>query len=107
MKRFLMFSASVLCLALAALIAFYIGSYQVEAQGQPDAIYLYQEYAEYHNIIAILPNGDVYGRTGHGWRLSDVSWNNAPNFLGNFWDGVVSTEKHSWSGVKDQFDTKK
>ena len=42
MKRFMMFSVSVLCLAVAVLIGFYVGSQRAEAQAPADTQYFYQ-----------------------------------------------------------------
>ena len=38
MKRFMMFSVSVLCLAVAVLIGFHVGSQRVEAQAPAEVI---------------------------------------------------------------------
>ena len=101
MKRFLMFSVSVLCLALTALIGFYIGSHEVEAQNPP-AEFQY-EIGGYNgqSHYLMLPNGDVYLRTG-----TTTFGNQSPaSYVGNFFEGgAVSTEQNSWSGVKGQFE---
>ena len=104
MKRFLMFSVSVLCLALAALIGFYIGSHEVEAQVPGQVIgYAANESESYHFVL--LENGDIYLRRHGGNYIDWLYWmNEAPVFLGNFWEGAVSTDKSSWGGIKGQFE---
>ena len=104
MKRFLMFSVSVLCLAIAALIGFHIGSHQVEAQAPPEVQYFVTPTGEHLtvNITAILPNGDVYSR-----QIYHGNWYDVIQSPGNFWEGAVSTDKSSWGDIKGQFKSNK
>ena len=105
MKRFMYFSVSVLCLAFAALIGFYIGSHQVEAQVQdPISGYCVLSDGTYIYHFTMLSNGDTY------IRHSTIYWNNPieflhpePKYYGNFWEGAVSTDKSSWGDIKGQF----
>lgn len=103
MKRFLMFSVSVLCLAFAALIGFYIGSHQVEAQVGQDTIgCTATHYANQYYIHTImLNNGDTYRRL---YNNNTKQWYSEPAvYIGNFWEGAVSTDKSSWGEIKGQF----
>ena len=99
MKRFMYFSVSVLCLAVAALIGFYIGSNRVEAQSSSPIVGYSNWNANQHYVI--LENGDVYSRmhnyipgTGYCW------YEDAPIYYGNIWDGAVSTDQSTWGDIK-------
>jgi hypothetical protein len=80
------------------LIGFHIGSQRVEAQA-PEDIGGYRVVGDTQYIwhIVMLPNGDVfqkqYSRGTHQWYESQ--------YLGNFWDGVVTTDQSTWGGVKE------
>jgi hypothetical protein len=142
MKRFKMFSVSILCLSIAAFIEIYIGSQRAEAQisndvqysfdeagyvtailqngdvytahtdlqgnftrwycgnfwapiGQiiPDALFLGDGY----DLVAILPNGDIYRGGITGSTNKDLC---VTIYCGNYWDGIVATEQSSWGSVK-------
>ena len=87
MKRVLMFSVSVLCLAVSLLIGFHVGSQQVEAQAPAGVQYFYQQYGNSDHYLAILPNGDVY----HQSEASDQLQPN-PTYFGNFWGDMDPTK---------------
>ena len=99
MKRFLMFSVSVFCLAVAALIGFYIGSHEVEAQVHGSIVGFNSVGNDYRIITG---NGDIYYRVtvatnGGPWASNLI-------FIGNIWEGEpVSTEQNSWGEIKGQF----
>ena len=97
MKRFLMFSVSILCLSIAVLIGFYVGSQRVEAQAPAEVQYFYAHEASGNYIMAILPNGDVY----HNAHSGGSPFTEESNYIGNFWTGVVATEQSSWGNIKD------
>ena len=93
MKRFMMFSVSILCLSIAVLIGFYIGSQRVEAQAPAETMYFCDASVGY--VTAILPNGDVYYRS-----YSNGLWTRDLQYLGDFWGGLVPTASSSWGNVK-------
>ena len=87
MKRFFMFSVSVLCLAVAVLIGFYVGSQQVEAQESAIAGFdiHFNARGDYAYMTVIMSNGDTYRR-----RLSTTGTNfnssfPLPQLIGNYW----------------------
>lgn len=48
-------------------------------------------------------NGDIYKR-GYVYNQEDTSIFVEPCwYLGNFWEGAVSTDKSSWGEIKGQF----
>jgi hypothetical protein len=102
MKRVLMFSVSVLYLAVSVLIGFNVGSQRVEAQDASTAVfYIYNpdlNAAANPRIVAIIPGGETYMQqvddSGH--------FNGPPNYVGNFWDGTVSINQSTWGNVKKQ-----
>ncbi len=97
MKRFMMFSVSVLCLAVAVLIGFHVGSQRVEAQAPADISgYRVVSDTQYNWHCVMLPNGDVYQRQ---YSKGVHYWSEA-NYLGNYWDGTVSTGQSTWGDVK-------
>jgi hypothetical protein len=103
MKRFMFLSIGVLCLAIAVLIGFYVGSQRAEAQSSAVIGFTTYSLGASDYCIALLPNGDVYVRK----ILSDSTYrvfSTTPAYsLGNFWDGAVATDPATWSGVKGQF----
>lgn len=156
MKRFLMFSVSILCLAVAMLLiamnimaqhpqilfyrsippgegALYTYHFAFAADGNVYAVrnemlypatelgflignfwegieqpnYEIVNYSVYargriwilHYII--LSNGNIYMRISD--HNNQVFHSNPCLYIGNFWEGAVSTEQNSWSGVKNQF----
>jgi hypothetical protein len=101
MKRFMFLSIGVLCLAVAALIGFYVGSQRAEAQASPDAQYFVFNYGSTScSYRAILPNGDIYSNSDNG---APYYFAYPAHYIGNFWGGTVATDKSTWSGVKGQF----
>lgn len=61
MKRFMYFSVSVLCMAIAAIIGFHIGSSTISAQTASDIQYHTVECGSGKCLVhAITPSGDVY-----------------------------------------------
>jgi hypothetical protein len=77
MKRVFYFSVSFLCLALAALIGFHIGSRSVEAQstGLSIAGYHYIDGYKPFDRTVVLNNGDIYADGTHLcniWELSSI-----------------------------------
>lgn len=99
MKRFMFLSIGVLCLAIAALIGFYVGSQRAEAQTPTGTLFFVNINAGWHYYYAILPNGDIYVNVGASGNPAVVE---GASFCGNFWGGQVSTNKSTWSGVKGQ-----
>lgn len=102
MKRFMFLSVGVLCLAIAALIGFYLGSHNAEAQSNI-AIAGFSSISKYGTgeyCTVMLPNGDVYMREFYDWGV--FAEPPAKN-IGNFWEGATATNKSTWSGVKEQF----
>jgi hypothetical protein len=102
MKRFMFLSIGVLCLAIAALIGFNVGSQQAKAQSS-EIVSVYCDNQGYS--VAFLTNGDAYVR-----RLivgTDCSyWSFDPAcYAGNYWShsDTISTNKSTWSGVKGQY----
>ena len=96
MKRFMMFSVSIMCLSIAVLIGFYVGSQRVEAQAPGDAQYFYAYDGGRHIITAILPNGDIYYNKHIEGPFTEES--RSP---GNFWTGIVASEQSSWGNIKN------
>ena len=99
MKRFMFPSIGVLCLAIAVLIGFHVGSQNATAQPVL-AIFHVTNADGIVCLTAITSTGDVYG--------AEYNWQNPSlghfRFLGNFWTTPpVATEKSTWSGVKGQF----
>ena len=103
MKRFLMFSVSVLCLAVVLLIGIYIGAQVAKAQGpDPSAVQEYRVALYSSNQIfhfVMLPNGNLYARSSENRR----PFTSGLNYVGNFWEGAVSNDKSSWGDIKGQF----
>ena len=99
MKRFMFLSIGVLCLAVATLIGFYIGSRSAVAQAPAEAQYFYAKDGNYNLYRAILPNGDIYKNVDEGGPLLYAT----PTYAGNFWGNSVGTDKSSWGGVKGQY----
>jgi hypothetical protein len=97
MKRFMFLSIGVLCLAIAALIGFYLGSQRAEAQSSSGAVYL----ASTDVVVGVLPNGDVYSNVLVGYP-PDFRYPQA-HYMGNFWQGAVGAKGSTWSGVKGQY----
>jgi hypothetical protein len=100
MKRFMFLSISVLCLAIAVLIGFYVGSQSATAQTPAGTVFYVNTNAGYHYYYAILPNGDIYVNVGN--------YGNPPvaqgaSYCGNFWSGQVATDKSTWGTVKGQY----
>jgi len=96
MKRFMFLSIGVLCLAIAVLIGFYVGSQRADAQTPAGTVFFVAGGA----YQAILPNGDIYynyynENAGGLWP--------AARYRGNFWGGTVSTDKSTWGTVKGQY----
>jgi hypothetical protein len=100
MKCFMYLSIGILCLALAALIGFEIGSQRVEAQPSLDGI-RFSVSATQDKIggarvycFATLPNGDVYDRQ---MELGNLGWHFYPLMTaykaGNFWEGATAANK--------------
>ena len=86
MKRFMMFSVGCLCLAVAVLIGFHIGSSRVEAQESAivgfDINFNAKHTSAYMTVI--MSNGDTYrrrlGTTGTNFHSSFL-----PQLIGNYW----------------------
>ena len=98
MKRFMYFSIGVLCLAIASLIGFYVGSHRVEAQ-TPGVVIGYTSMDNLpQNASIMMQNGDVY------WRNIGVAPNGTryfqgtgPSYIGNFWiSSPMSSESSTW-----------
>jgi hypothetical protein len=98
MKRFMFLSIGVLCLAIAVLIGFYVGSQKATAQTSEAQYFFTYSGGSYFHYVAILPNGDVYR---HQLLSNDPM--QTPAYVGNFWGGGVATDKSTWSGVKGQY----
>lgn len=96
MKRFMFLSIGVLCLAIAVLIGFYVGSQRADAQTPAGTVF----FAEGSAYQAILPNGDIYYNY---YNINAGGLWPAAAYRGNFWGGTVSTDKSTWSGMKEQY----
>jgi hypothetical protein len=99
MKRFMFLSIGVLCLAIAALIGFYVGSQRAEAQ-TPTGTMFFVNFSGSHYYYAVLPNGDIYVNVGANGNPAVAE---GASYCGNFWGGQVSADKSTWSGVKGQY----
>ena len=86
-KRFALVSFGLLCLSLAALIGFHLGSHSASAVA-PEAtsdwrVTQFDEDKVYYHVL--VSNGDVFVRT---LTLADGQLDDPPaTFAGNFWDG--------------------
>jgi len=106
MKHFFYFSISVLCLAIAALIGFHIGSRSVEAQSTDLPIEGYSVVqapadSPYFHHYVIYSNGDVYRRT---LDVNTDEFTPEHLFVGNFFDGEapVNASESTWGNIKNQ-----
>jgi hypothetical protein len=114
MKKFMQFSISVLCLTIAALVGFHIGS--GKAQAQSGTIVSFASGIEGGGVhYVILSNGDVYrqrtfnqGATGSS--ACDGAYGLAtycapPDYIGNFWTGTspVGLSPASLGTVKSNY----
>jgi hypothetical protein len=99
MKRFMMFSVSILCLSIAVLIGFYVGSQRAEAQTPEGTVFFTNSYGGYFYYIALLPNGDIYINSGAG---GGVAVSGSASYCGNFWSGQVSAAESTWGDVKSR-----
>ena len=99
MKRLMYLSVSILCLAIAALMVFYIGSHKVEAQAPADIQFSIEIYSDRYFIHAFLPNGDVYYNYHDGGQLLLSE----SRYIGNMFSGVIATEQSTWGDIKGQF----
>jgi len=99
MKRFMFLSIGVLCLAIAALIGFYIGSESARAQA-PGVVVGYGwsgmvATTEDVPVTAMLDNGDVYANVTNSVKTYQVgegsrtfrAFKDPAIYLGNFWTG--------------------
>ena len=101
MKRFMMFSVSALCLAVAVLIGFHVGSQKAEAQTGM-AIIGFSTDLNSTLQFAMLENGDVYSRA---FSAAAKEYGPAPAvFAGNFFEGsgVVATDQSTWGDIKQR-----
>ena len=108
MKRFMFLSVGLLCLVLALVIGFEIGSQRAEAQSSPTVVgFCVWSYGSGEWCLTMLSDGSVYARmiTGSSVSPGNPLWVTPypAYYVGNFWEGGVSTERSTWSGVKEQF----
>ena len=102
MKRFFLFSVSVLCLALAALIGFHVGSSTVEAQA-PGFMEGFTAISG-EEFFVILENGDLWRNNARNQGADFPTFDRLPFLVGNFWTGPpVSTESTTFGGIKNQY----
>ena len=106
MKRFMYFSVSVLCLALAALVGFHIGNQPATAQVAPASVV--GTFGTLYNHVVLLANGDVYYRdaTDLGCEVGHMCYQNQSpaTYVGNFWGGQpVPTAPSTLGGVKAKY----
>jgi hypothetical protein len=106
MKRFMFLSVGVLCLAIAALIGFYIGGQNAKAQSSVpvagfSAAYYYSP-GEVRCFV-MQPNGDVYDRGTRETNDGIVFVNVPARLVGNYWEGAIATNKSTWGDVKEQY----
>ena len=85
MKRFMYFSVSALCLAVAVLIGFQVDADNATAQVPADVQYFFPGSGSMPGAIyALLPNGDIYYS-----KLINDFYNLEPTiYIGNFWSGL-------------------
>jgi hypothetical protein len=99
------FSISILCLSIAALIGFHIGSRSAVAQApEPIAGYSMSVDGDLRIHYVMLSNGDVYGNYNHG--ASHSMFPGPAQYRGNFWTGTapVPTSPTTWGGVKGKYE---
>ncbi len=100
MKRFMFLSIGVLCLAIAMLIGFYVGSQRVDAQTPAGTLFFVNNTPNSSYYCAILPNGDIYVNVG---AYGNPAVSDGAMYCGNFWGGQVSTDKSTWGKVKGNY----
>jgi hypothetical protein len=103
MKRFMFLSIGVLCLSLAALVGFHIGSRSAIAQTDDFvAGYRVMPYGVGGTGLhfVMLSNGDVYSRHD---SASEPWTGSAPRYLGNFWESTVPVAPSTIGGVKAKY----
>lgn len=91
MKRFMFLSIGVLCLAIAVLIGFYVGSQQAKAQAPRAEIVGYAIDSSNRHYV-LLANGDVFIRPAAISSMTHFEPLSPATLMGNY-----------WSGVKEQF----
>jgi hypothetical protein len=110
MKRLLYLSISILCLSIAGLIGFNIGSQSAQAQA-PEPINGYRvisvgmQTGVQHFVM--LSNGDVYWN--QGGEANPPVFHFAAQFVGNFWTGnsePVPVSPETWGKIKSQYKPK-
>ena len=100
MKRFMYLSIGTLCLMLAVVAGYHLGSQTAHAQTMET---VYVGFATGTSgtagwVVAIQPNGDVYRREtlDHERQQSDP-----PTFVGNYWWGTaVPVQDGTWGSIK-------
>jgi len=96
------FSIGVLCLSIAALIGFHLGSHAAQAQAQDGVpgyrVTMVNAGSSFHYVM--LANGDVYMRQHDAYRNS---WSSDLVSVGNFWSSPVATSQSTIGGVKAKY----
>ena len=110
MKRFMQLSIGVLCLMLAVVAGYHLGSQTAQAQA-PEMITgfgttpspIVSAGAYFH---VMLSNGDIYRNSSNILGGDpNIIIRQAPTYVGNFWyDAPVPTNNSTWGGVKSQLD---
>ena len=104
MKRFMYLSIGVLCLMLAVVAGYHLGSQSAQAQvPEPITAYRVVSGSSLTDHFVMLSNGDVY-RQVHD-PIYGATFNSPPTKVGNFWTGqggAVPTSNESWGTIKDK-----
>ena len=100
MKRFMFLSIGVLCLSIAVLIGFYVGSQRADAQTPAGTVFFVNNTQNYSCYCAILPNGDIYINVG---AYGNPAVSGGAMYAGNFWGGQVSAGGATWGKVKGNY----
>ena len=110
MKRFMQLSIGVLCLMLAVVAGYHLGSQTAQAQVQAPIIGFATE-DSFGGHTLITESGDVYSRRYDSIHIG-VYWlpvynSDSPEFslhyVGNIWSGApVPTSNESWGTIKSK-----
>ena len=98
MKRFMYLSIGVLCLMLAVVAGYHLGSQTAQAQAANDVTG--SHWNGEHTWTVMLANGDLYKNSRHPFLCI---FEEPATYLGNFWNGApVPTSSESWGSIKNK-----
>jgi hypothetical protein len=94
-------SIGILCLTLATLFGFHVGSQTVQAQ--TGSIVGTLSWITTNEFIVILDNGDLYSAIYNKGGTPELMDH---RYIGNYWDGFpnVPTTNNTWGGIKGQYE---